>query len=38
MRRRVEFDLAYIRRWSLLLDAEVLLKTVIVCFWGHAAH
>jgi putative colanic acid biosynthesis UDP-glucose lipid carrier transferase len=38
MRRRVEFDLAYIRRWSLLLDAQVLLKTVIVCFWGSAAH
>jgi putative colanic acid biosynthesis UDP-glucose lipid carrier transferase len=38
MRRRIEFDLAYIRQWSLLLDVEVLLKTVIVCFLGRSAH
>jgi len=38
MRLRVEFDLDYIQRWSLLLDVEVLLKTVIVCLQGRAAH
>jgi putative colanic acid biosynthesis UDP-glucose lipid carrier transferase len=38
MRRRVEFDLDYIKSWSLLFDAKVLLKTVIVCFLGRAAY
>jgi putative colanic acid biosysnthesis UDP-glucose lipid carrier transferase len=38
MRQRVEFDLDYIQRWSLLLDTEVLLKTLIVCLLGRSAH
>jgi exopolysaccharide biosynthesis polyprenyl glycosylphosphotransferase len=36
MQCRVEFDLDYINRWSLLLDAKVLVKTVIVCFRDRA--
>ena len=34
MQRRVNYDLDYIRSWSLLLDLRVLLMTVIVCFLG----
>jgi putative colanic acid biosynthesis UDP-glucose lipid carrier transferase len=38
MQRRVELDLAYIGNWSLLLDARVLLKTVVVCVLRREAH
>lgn len=38
MRQRVEFDLDYIKNWSLSFDLKVLLKTVIVCFLGRAAY
>lgn len=38
MQRRIDFDLDYINRWSLLFDAKVLLKTVIVCFRDRAAY
>jgi Undecaprenyl-phosphate glucose phosphotransferase len=38
MQRRVEYDLAYIGNWSLLLDLKVLLMTVIVCLLGHKAY
>jgi Undecaprenyl-phosphate glucose phosphotransferase len=30
MQRRIEFDLAYLRRWSLRLDLEIILRTVIM--------
>jgi putative colanic acid biosysnthesis UDP-glucose lipid carrier transferase len=30
MRARIEFDLAYLRSWSLLLDLQIVLKTVAV--------
>jgi putative colanic acid biosynthesis UDP-glucose lipid carrier transferase len=30
MKRRIEFDLAYLRNWSLLLDLQIILKTVVV--------
>jgi putative colanic acid biosynthesis UDP-glucose lipid carrier transferase len=32
MKKRVEFDLAYINRWSLLLDIKILIKTPFVLF------
>jgi putative colanic acid biosynthesis UDP-glucose lipid carrier transferase len=38
MRRRVEFDLDYIKSWSLVFDAKVLLRTVIVCLLDRAAY
>jgi putative colanic acid biosynthesis UDP-glucose lipid carrier transferase len=38
MQRRVDFDLEYINRWSLLLDAKVLAKTVVICFRDRAAY
>ena len=30
MKARIEYDLAYLRNWSLLLDLQVILKTVVV--------
>jgi putative colanic acid biosynthesis UDP-glucose lipid carrier transferase len=30
MKARIEYDLAYLRSWSLLLDLQVILKTVVV--------
>ncbi len=32
MRKRVEYDLQYIRDWSLLLDLQIILKTAFVFF------
>ena len=34
MHRRIEFDLAYLRDWSLKLDLEIILKTVLVLLRG----
>jgi Undecaprenyl-phosphate glucose phosphotransferase len=30
MKARIEYDLAYLRNWSLLLDLQIVLKTVVV--------
>src|SRR4051794_41104731 len=30
MKARIEYDLAYLRNWSLLLDLQVILKTIVV--------
>jgi len=30
MKARIEYDLAYLRNWSLVLDLQILLKTVVV--------
>jgi len=30
MKARIEHDLAYLRNWSLLLDLQIILKTVVV--------
>lgn len=38
MRKRVEFDLAYLRHWSLWLDLRILMKTVLVVFADHSAY
>jgi putative colanic acid biosynthesis UDP-glucose lipid carrier transferase len=38
MRARIEYDLAYLRNWSLLLDLQIVLKTVAVVLRGHNAH
>ena len=32
MRRRIEFDLAYIDAWSLWLDVRILARTLLVGF------
>jgi len=38
MRKRVEFDLAYLRHWSLWLDLRILLKTILVVWTDGSAY
>ena len=38
MRKRIEFDLAYLRHWSLWLDFKILLKTVTVVWSDRHAY
>jgi putative colanic acid biosynthesis UDP-glucose lipid carrier transferase len=38
MQKRVEYDLAYLRNWSLLLDLQIILKTVVVVLGGKNAY
>ncbi|MGK2907960.1 MAG: undecaprenyl-phosphate glucose phosphotransferase [Desulfuromonadales bacterium] len=38
MQKRVEFDLYYIRNWSLWLDCKIFLLTVVKIFDGHNAY
>ncbi|GMW07319.1 MAG: undecaprenyl-phosphate glucose phosphotransferase [Gammaproteobacteria bacterium] len=38
MQRRVEFDLQYLRQWSLALDLKILLKTFLVWFRDDKAY
>ena len=30
MKGRIDYDLTYLRNWSLLLDLQIILKTVVV--------
>jgi putative colanic acid biosynthesis UDP-glucose lipid carrier transferase len=30
MKARIDYDLAYLRNWSLLLDVQIILKTIVV--------
>jgi len=38
MQKRIEFDHRYIREWSLWLDVQIMLKTVLVVFSGKNAY
>jgi Undecaprenyl-phosphate glucose phosphotransferase len=38
MQRRIDYDLAYIENWSLLLDLKILLMTVALCFTSRNAY
>ena len=38
MRKRVEHDLEYIQNWSLMLDVNIILKTILVGFRGKNAY
>jgi putative colanic acid biosysnthesis UDP-glucose lipid carrier transferase len=38
MKRRIDFDLDYLRHWSLMLDLKILLKTVTVLFKSEKAY
>jgi Undecaprenyl-phosphate glucose phosphotransferase len=38
MQRRIDYDLAYIENWSLLLDLKILVRTVLFCFSSRNAY
>ncbi len=38
MRERVEFDLEYLRNWSLWLDIRIILRTIWVVFFDREAY
>ena len=38
MKRRIDYDLDYLRHWSLMLDLKILLKTVTVLFRSEKAY
>jgi putative colanic acid biosynthesis UDP-glucose lipid carrier transferase len=38
MQRRIEYDLYYIRSWSLMLDFKIILRTVLVVFKDRNAY
>jgi len=38
MKARIEYDLAYLRGWSALLDLQIILKTVVVVLKKHNAY
>jgi len=38
MRERIEFDLSYLRNWSLRLDMQIILKTVWLVFRDRRAY
>lgn len=38
MRQRIEYDIAYIEKWSPLLDTIILIKTVLVVFFQKSAY
>ena len=38
MKRRVDCDVQYIREWSIVLDLEIILRTVLVVIVGKNAH
>jgi putative colanic acid biosynthesis UDP-glucose lipid carrier transferase len=38
MKRRIEYDLAYLRHWSLRLDLVIILKTTFLLFGDKKAH
>jgi putative colanic acid biosynthesis UDP-glucose lipid carrier transferase len=38
MKGRIEYDLHYLRNWSLLLDLQIILKTIVVVLRKHNAY
>ena len=38
MSSRIEYDLAYLRNWSVRLDLQIILKTVLVIFFDRGAY
>jgi putative colanic acid biosynthesis UDP-glucose lipid carrier transferase len=38
MRLRAQYDLDYLRHWSIWLDAKILLRTALIVIHGHNAH
>ena len=38
MNRRIELDLEYLRNWSLMLDIQIILKTIVLLFTDKSAY
>jgi putative colanic acid biosynthesis UDP-glucose lipid carrier transferase len=38
MRQRIEYDLGYLRNWSLRLDLQIIVKTIFLIFWDRGAY
>jgi putative colanic acid biosynthesis UDP-glucose lipid carrier transferase len=38
IQKRVEYDLEYLRRWSLLLDLRIILQTILTACWRNNAY
>ena len=38
MQSRIDYDLDYLRNWSLLLDLKIIVRTVLVVFHDQAAY
>jgi putative colanic acid biosynthesis UDP-glucose lipid carrier transferase len=38
MQARIEYDLEYLRNWSLSLDLEIILRTARLVFFDRSAH
>jgi putative colanic acid biosynthesis UDP-glucose lipid carrier transferase len=38
MGQRIEYDLAYLRNWSLRLDLQIIAKTVLLVFYDKRAY
>ena len=38
MKGRIEFDLEYLRNWSLALDIQIILKTIVLLFTDKSAY
>jgi putative colanic acid biosynthesis UDP-glucose lipid carrier transferase len=38
MKARIDYDLAYLRNWSVLLDVQIILKTIVVVLHGRNAY
>ena len=38
LRKRVDYDIEYIERWSLWLDVKILFKTILLVFGDSSAY
>src|SRR6185436_1497889 len=38
MQQRIAYDLAYLRNWSVRLDLQIILKTMLLVFWDRKAY
>jgi putative colanic acid biosynthesis UDP-glucose lipid carrier transferase len=38
MKKRIEYDLEYMKKWSLALDFQIIFRTFLICFRGTNAY